>query len=161
MRATARASPITSWAVVDEVGARLLGQASWSMVASSTMSACEARNDSVLPTRAIRVFPKSLISGTSIFISGVSPLFETQMTTSSGCTMPRSPWMASAACIKAAGVPVELNVETILVAMFALFPMPVTTTLPFAEKIVSTAFTKASSMCCTRCATAFFSSSIT
>jgi hypothetical protein len=43
--------------------------------------------------------------------------------------------MASAACIKTAGVPVELKVATIFVAMFALFPIPVTTTRPLEFKI--------------------------
>ena len=93
----------------------------------------------MLPTMAIKVFPVFLIRGVSTFISGVLPLLEMQITTSSGWIMPKSPWMASAACIKMAGVPVELKVETILLAMLALFPMPVIITLPLAKKSVFTA----------------------
>ena len=43
--------------------------------------------------------------------------------------------MASAACKKPDGVPVELNVATIFWAMMALFPIPVTITRPFDPKI--------------------------
>ena len=43
--------------------------------------------------------------------------------------------MASAACMKIAGVPVEFKVATILVAMLALLPIPVTTTLPLLSKM--------------------------
>ena len=98
----------------------------------------------MLPTMPMRVLPKSFISGTSTLISGELPLFEMQMTTSPCCTIPKSPWMASAACMNKAGVPVELNVDTIFWAMTALLPIPVTTTLPVAEKIISTALTKSS-----------------
>ena len=49
--------------------------------------------------------------------------------------------MASAACIKMAGVPVEFNVATILEATMALLPTPDTITLPLHCK-----------MCCTACA---------
>ena len=48
--------------------------------------------------------------------------------------------MASAACIKIAGVPVELKVATILVAILALLPIPVTITLPLEFKINLMAF---------------------
>ncbi len=54
--------------------------------------------------------------------------------------------MASAACMKIAGVPVELNVATIFSAIIALFPMPVTITLPFMLKRVSTQLVKLESM---------------
>lgn len=47
--------------------------------------------------------------------------------------------MASAACIKMEGVPVEFKVATIFVAMFALLPIPVTITLPLDWYIYSTA----------------------
>ena len=49
--------------------------------------------------------------------------------------------MASAACIKSEGVPVEFKVATILFPIIALFPIPVTTTLPLEFKI---AFTESS-----------------
>ena len=152
---------MTSCAVVLAVGARLLGHASCSTVVSRTMSACWARNELVLPTMAMRVLPKCFIKGMRTLISGVLPLLERQMTTSEGCIMPRSPCMASAACMKRAGVPVLLRVETILVAMLALLPMPVTTTLPEAEKMVSTASEKLLLMRFSRFSIAFFSSAIT
>ena len=69
--------------------------------------------------------------------------------------------MASAACMKRAGVPVLLSVETILEAMLALLPIPVIMTLPEAEKMVSTASEKLLLMLFSRLATAFFSSAIT
>ena len=47
--------------------------------------------------------------------------------------------MASAACIKIAGVPVELKVATILLAIKALLPTPVITTLPLDCRIQLTA----------------------
>ena len=71
------------------------------------------RNDSGLPVIEIKGLPKLLIKGTKDFISGVFPLLEMQMTISSTKTFPKSPWIASAACMKIAGVPVELNVATI------------------------------------------------
>ena len=44
--------------------------------------------------------------------------------------MPRSPWLASAACTKKAGVPVEASVAAILRATWPDLPMPVTITRP-------------------------------
>lgn len=52
--------------------------------------------------------------------------------------------MASAACIKIAGVPVEFNVATIFEAMIALLPIPEITTLPFEDIIQETEFAKSS-----------------
>jgi len=52
--------------------------------------------------------------------------------------------MASAACIKIAGVPVEFRVATILLAIMALFPIPVITTLPEALNKAFTAFSNSS-----------------
>ena len=52
--------------------------------------------------------------------------------------------MASAACMKTAVVPVEFKVATIFCAMFALLPMPETTTLPFELSIKLTTFSKSS-----------------
>ena len=46
--------------------------------------------------------------------------------------------MASAACIKTEGVPVEFKVATILLAIMALFPMPVIITRPLEFNINST-----------------------
>ena len=46
--------------------------------------------------------------------------------------------MASAACMNKAGVPVELKVAAIFWAIRALFPMPVSTTLPRVSKILLT-----------------------
>ena len=46
--------------------------------------------------------------------------------------------MASAACIKTDGVPVELSVAVIFCAMMALLPIPVQITLPFEKNIIFT-----------------------
>src|SRR5580693_6881711 len=56
--------------------------------------------------------------------------------------MPRSPWLASAACTKNAGVPVEASVAAIFLPTWPDLPMPVTMTRPRALRIVSTAATK-------------------
>src|SRR5262245_29899825 len=56
--------------------------------------------------------------------------------------MPRSPWLASAAWTKKAGVPVEASVAAILRAMCPDLPMPVTINRPCACRMVSTAATK-------------------
>src|SRR5262245_55100742 len=58
--------------------------------------------------------------------------------------MPRSPWLASAACTKKAGVPVEASVAAILRAMCPDLPMPVTIRRPCACRMVSTAATNES-----------------
>lgn len=50
--------------------------------------------------------------------------------------------MASAACIKTAGVPVEFSVATILLAILALLPIPVNITRPLEFKMNLTALTK-------------------
>src|SRR5210317_561268 len=44
--------------------------------------------------------------------------------------MPRSPWLASAGCIKKAGVPVDASVAAILLLTCPDLPMPVTTIRP-------------------------------
>src|SRR5690242_7658552 len=59
--------------------------------------------------------------------------------TSSDVIMPRSPWLASAACTKKAGVPVEASVAAILRAICPDLPSPVTITRPRAARMVSTA----------------------
>ena len=47
--------------------------------------------------------------------------------------------MASAACMKMAGVPVEFKVATTFEAIMALLPIPVIITLPFEARIQETA----------------------
>ena len=54
--------------------------------------------------------------------------------------------MASAACINTEGVPVEFNVATILLAIIALFPIPVMITRPLDLYISSTASANFSSI---------------
>ena len=86
------------------------------------------------------------IIGSSMVISGVFPLLEMTTTTSCGWMIPKSPWMASAACMKMAGVPVEFSVATIFCPMMALFPIPVTIMRPsVAWNMVRTLSTKPSS----------------
>ena len=62
--------------------------------------------------------------------------------------------MASAACIKSAGVPVEFMVATILLAMMALFPTPVITTRPLDWRISRTQASKSLSINWVRFSTA-------
>ncbi len=88
---TASASPITNCAVVLVVGARLLGQASFSTKVLSRKSEFLAKNESRLPVIAIILFLARLIKGTSTLISGVFPLLEMQITTSSSNIKPKSP----------------------------------------------------------------------
>ena len=106
-RVIASASPSASAAVVLAVGTRFSGQASsatWQSRATSahwpSVDACDAGQGDRSARRC----------GASSRAAGgprrVSPLCESATTTSSGCTTPRSPWMASAGCRKKAGVPV-------------------------------------------------------
>src|SRR6201991_359505 len=77
------------------------------------------------------------------FISGCSPDHDSARMTSSAVIMPRSPWLASAACTKKAGVPVEAKVAAILRATWPDLPSPVTITRPLAWRIRSAAAAKA------------------
>jgi hypothetical protein len=56
--------------------------------------------------------------------------------------MPRSPWLASAAWTKKAGVPVEAKVAAILRPIWPDLPSPVTISRPLAFRIRSAAATK-------------------
>ncbi|MNL16874.1 hypothetical protein D3C87_1379340 [compost metagenome] len=141
-----RASPRASCAVVLVVGARLCGQASFSKAVFRIRSACSARKEPNSPTIPIKRLPDVLSKGTSTLISGVLPLFERQIMTSFIWIMPKSPWMASAACINMAGVPVELKVATIFWAIMALLPIPVTITRPLQCKMLVTTFSKSLSI---------------
>ena len=62
--------------------------------------------------------------------------------TSSAVIMPRSPWLASAAWTKKAGVPVEAKVAAILRPIWPDLPSPVTISRPLAFRIRSAAATK-------------------
>ena len=63
------------------------------------------------------------------------------MTTSPGAIMPRSPWLASAGCMKNAGVPVDASVAASFFAMCPDLPIPETTTRPSQRSISATAAT--------------------
>src|SRR5829696_1564267 len=75
------------------------------------------------------------------FISGCSPDQDSAMMTSSAVIMPRSPWLASAAWTKNAGVPVEAKVAAILRPIWPDLPSPVTISRPLAFRIRSAAAT--------------------
>ena len=96
------------------VGAKLSGQASWSTSQLTTASAWRASVESDLPVIATSMVPSRRSAGMIAANSSLSPLFEMASTTSPGCTMPRSPWLASAGWTKNAGVPVEASVAAIL-----------------------------------------------
>ena len=64
--------------------------------------------------------------------SAVSPDHESASTTSLLCSMPRSPWLASAGWTNIAGWPVEASVAAIFRPTWPDLPMPVTMTRPAA-----------------------------
>ena len=68
--------------------------------------------------------------GSSRVTSSVSPLNDSISTTSSRCTRPKSPWIASPGCRKWLRVPVEASVAAIFCPTSPAFPMPLTITLP-------------------------------
>lgn len=68
--------------------------------------------------------------------------------------MPKSPWIASAACINTAGVPVEFIVATIFSAIIALLPMPVIIRRPEEAKTALAALANDSSTSVSSVATA-------
>ena len=141
--AIASASPMTSAAVVLDVGARFNGQASVSTAASRCTSAACASSEVSLPVMLISGIPRRLIRGKSVRISCVLPLLERATTQSLTVIMPMSPWDASPGCTKKAGVPVLANVAAILPAICPLLPMPVTTTRPAVSRMHRQAAAKA------------------
>jgi hypothetical protein len=80
---------------------------------------------------------------TRVFISACSPDHDSARITSSAVIMPRSPWLASAAWTKNAGVPVEAKVAATLRPTWPDLPRPVTISRPLASRIRSTAVVKA------------------
>ena len=140
--AIATASPMTSAAVVLDVGARFNGQASVSTEASRRTSAACASSEVSLPVMLISGMPRRLIRGNSVRISCVLPLLDRAITQSLAVIMPMSPWEASPGCTKKAGVPVLASVAAILPAICPLLPMPVTTTRPFVPRMCRQAAAK-------------------
>ena len=92
----ASASPMASAAVVLEVGARFMGQASSVTPTSTTTSAWRASVEAGVPVRRISGMPSRLIAGSTASTSSVSPEFDSASTTSSRATMPMSPCTPSA-----------------------------------------------------------------
>ena len=128
-RAMARASPMTSMAVVLEVGARFSGQASRETPVSSTMSEYLAREEAVLPVMEMMGSSKRLMKGSRASSSEVSPEKDIAMQTSPSWTMPRSPCRAFRESSRTVGVPVEFRVATILAPMLPDLPTPTMTIL--------------------------------
>ena len=62
--------------------------------------------------------------------SSLLPEFDRKITTSLDVIMPKSPWLASAGCIKKLGVPVLAKVEASFLPICPDLPIPLTTTLP-------------------------------
>src|SRR3989442_1145298 len=146
----ARASPMASAAVVDDVGARFIGHASSATLTSSTTSHWRASVEPGLPVRSTIGTPSRLSGGRIASTSSVSPEFESASTTSPRATMPRSPCTPSAGCRKYAGVPVDARVAAILRPTRPDLPMPVTMTRPAQPRSVSTARAKPASSLGTR-----------
>ena len=153
-RATAKASPMASCAVVLAVGAKLSGQASCSTLQSSTTSAWRASSESRLPVSAISATCWRRRAGSKPVSSSLCPLLEMASNTSWSVIMPKSPWLASAGCTNIAGVPVEASVAAILRPIWPLLPMPITTTRPRQASKRSIARTKEGPTRCPRACTA-------
>ncbi len=86
--------------------------------------------------------PKRLMVGKIFSSSSLSPELESAITTSPSVIMPKSPWLASAGCIKKAGVPVLARVAAILPPICPDLPIPLTTTRPWQCRISMTAASK-------------------
>ncbi|MPM49943.1 hypothetical protein SDC9_96677 [bioreactor metagenome] len=108
------ASPITSVAVVEVVGANPSGHASFSTPTLITSSASLASGEPGFPVMAIRRLPIFFKGAITFIISDELPLFEINRTMSFFAIIPKSPCMASAALIKMVGVPVDASDEAIL-----------------------------------------------
>ena len=78
-------------AVVLDVGARFMGQASSLTPTSSTTSASRASVEPGVPVRRTRAIPSRLIAGNTSSTSSVSPEFDRASTTSPRARRPMSP----------------------------------------------------------------------
>ncbi len=121
---------MASMAVVLAVGVRFRGQASSGTVTSRVTVALRASVDSTLPVRVMSGMARRFRCGSRNSSSGLSPELDSASTTSLAVIMPRSPWLASAACRKKPGVPVLARVAAILRPTCPDLPMPVTITRP-------------------------------
>ena len=91
IKAAARASPNAKVAVVDVVGAKFRGQASFLTFRLSVRSDSLESVESGLLVTAITGMPKLFMRGITLRSSAVSPLLETAITVSSPFSIPRSP----------------------------------------------------------------------
>ena len=99
------------------VGARLSGQASSATLTSRWTVEARASDEAAFPVMEMMGTPRRDRCGISSSTSPVSPELEMASSTSSRVIMPMSPWLASAACMKKDGVPVEASVAAIFPAM--------------------------------------------
>ena len=142
---TASASPSASAAVVLAVGDKPNGQASCDTSALKCTSDSLANVEFFAPVMLIIFAPRRLMVGTIFSSSSLSPEFDSAITTSPAVIIPRSPWLASAGCIKKAGVPVLARVAAIFPPTCPDLPMPLTTTRPWQCKMSCTAASKLAS----------------
>ena len=91
------ASPNARAAVVEEVGARLSGHASFSTEVSSATSDWRARYESALPVSEITGTSMPRTTGNIPSSSSERPEYEIASNTSPRATMPKSPCNASVA----------------------------------------------------------------
>ena len=136
------ASPTISCIVVEVVGARPFGQASFAFGRLRAIFDDFAKWLFLFEDNPINLLLLSWANLTISPNSVVSPDHEIAKITSFFSIIPISPWLASVGWIKKDGVPVEDNVAEIFLPIWPDFPTPVTITLPFDLKIIFTASSK-------------------
>ena len=94
----------------------------------------------------INVIAKRWACATKSFSSAVSPEFDIKMQMSPSQIIPKSPWLASAACTKYEGVPVLARVADNFRPICPDLPMPETITRPLHLIIDSTISEKSCGM---------------
>ena len=138
----AKQSPIIIAIVVEDVGAKFNGQASIGFLYKIPIVAFLWSVLFELPVMLIKVMLNLLTNWIKFKSSDVSPELDIAITQSFFWILPKSPWLASVACIKYEGVPVDVNVADSLFPIWALLPTPVTITRPFRLWMVLTALKK-------------------
>ena len=123
------------------VGANPRGSASSRTPVSRCTVAVRANRECGRPVMAISGQLNCINVGNNLRISSVSPLCEMISTTSLLVIIPRSPWAASTAWTKRAGVPSEAKVAASFRPIRPDFPTPIKMTCPSQLRIICIAET--------------------